>query len=759
VWTQAIGDNVNTVFQVWHGLGSRNVIVAVYRNSAPYDEVECDVERTDPNTVTLRTLPYVPTAGEFIVAVASGGAQATLNIAMDQWHTVGAAGEPAFQNSWTNYAAGYTLTAFRKAPDGKVFIRGFVTGGSVAVGTPIFTLPVGYRPLTKVVLDTTSNNAQGQVQVNPDGTVVINQGVAAWLSLDGLFFDTDSVNQVASIVAQPMDSWHKVGTPGEPVFQNSWVNGGNPATAFRKYPTGRVGVRGYVTTGASSTVVFTLPIGYRPSYNLYYPIIADGVPAGTWVLVNSDGTVMVNRSSGSGAYFDIEFDTDSVNAYNTGSFPYLPVTIEPWHSVGAAGEPTFLNGWVNFGGNLSTLAFRKSPDGRVWIKGQVKSGTAGTPVFQLPVGYRPPERCDWDQNGTSQATLIDTDGTVYAQAVSGNGRVSFDDHSFDTETVRQVASSAAQPMDSVHYVGATGEPAFQNSWVSYGAQYEAASFRKFPNGKVRLSGGVKGGGVGATIFTLPAGYRPPFERVLVSSAYGGVANIVIGTSGIVIASAQTTGTAPATFTSLEGVEFDTETQSSYPSAFVQIDAPPKVTSLPVAPVDGQECYLAVDTAAAYGGPYLWHCRYNASLSGTSKWEVISGVALRVEGITVRDWNAVGVPTRATTYAALSDNLGPKIAVPAAGVYEMECKATASMEAASSLAGMYMNVVGDAGVPWNQGDTVTVPAAAGHGNTLFGRRTRAIAAGATVEVLYASSNASISARFYDRALYLRPIRIG
>jgi hypothetical protein len=314
-------------------------------------------------------------------------------------------------------------------------------------------------------------------------------------------------------------------------------------------------------------------------------------------------------------------------------------------------------------------------------------------------------------------------------------------------------------MDSVHYVGATGEPAFQNSWVNYSSANQAR-FRKFPDGRVRLAGYIKSGGNSTVVFTLPAGYRPPAtagDQALISYASGGVCQVAIASSGTVTIG-NISGTS-ATIASLDGIEFDTESQSSYPSAFVQIDAPPKVTSLPVAPVDGQECYLAVDTAAAYGGPYLWHCRYNASLSGTSKWEVISGVALRVEGITVRDWNAVGVPTRATTYAALSDNLGPKIAVPAAGVYEMECKATASMEAASSLAGMYMNVVGDAGVPWNQGDTVTVPAAAGHGNTLFGRRTRAIAAGATVEVLYASSNASISARFYDRALYLRPIRIG
>jgi hypothetical protein len=62
---------------------------------------------------------------------------------------------------------------------------------------------------------------------------------------------------------------------------------------------------------------------------------------------------------------------------------------DTWHEVGAAGEPAFQNGWVNFGGVYSPVSFRKDSAGVVHIQGLVKSGTLGTTIFTLPGGYRP----------------------------------------------------------------------------------------------------------------------------------------------------------------------------------------------------------------------------------------------------------------------------------------------------------------------------------------------------------------------------------
>jgi hypothetical protein len=68
---------------------------------------------------------------------------------------------------------------------------------------------------------------------------------------------------------------------------------------------------------------------------------------------------------------------------------YAKKNVEAWHEVGAAGQPAFENGWVNYGGSFATAAFYKDTLGVVHLRGLVMSGTAGTTIFQLPVGYRP----------------------------------------------------------------------------------------------------------------------------------------------------------------------------------------------------------------------------------------------------------------------------------------------------------------------------------------------------------------------------------
>jgi hypothetical protein len=62
------GDNTNTVFTITHSLGTRDVMVVVYRNSSPWDEIECDIEHTSTSVVTL-TLTPIPTTDEFRVVV------------------------------------------------------------------------------------------------------------------------------------------------------------------------------------------------------------------------------------------------------------------------------------------------------------------------------------------------------------------------------------------------------------------------------------------------------------------------------------------------------------------------------------------------------------------------------------------------------------------------------------------------------------------------------------------------------------------
>jgi len=64
----AQGCSAGTQTVINHSFATRDVMVRMYRNSAPYDEVECDVEHTDTSNVTVRTAAAT-TSGEYRIVV------------------------------------------------------------------------------------------------------------------------------------------------------------------------------------------------------------------------------------------------------------------------------------------------------------------------------------------------------------------------------------------------------------------------------------------------------------------------------------------------------------------------------------------------------------------------------------------------------------------------------------------------------------------------------------------------------------------
>ena len=126
----------------------------------------------------------------------------------------------------------------------------------------------------------------------------------------GSGLDADTLDGVSN------DTWHEVGSAGQPAFTNGWVNaavGPSPAgAAFTKDATGVVHVRGQVKSGTvSSNVsvgsVFTLPAGYRPSVMVYVPALTtngSNVVTPAWVGVHPDGFVTVGV--GDNAFVSIE---------------------------------------------------------------------------------------------------------------------------------------------------------------------------------------------------------------------------------------------------------------------------------------------------------------------------------------------------------------------------------------------------------------------------------------------------------------------
>lgn len=102
----------------------------------------------------------------------------------EAWHDVGAAGEPAFQNGWTNFGSSFQALRFRRRGR-RVDIEGLVKSGATGFtsAATVFTLPVGFRPQGMLLISTVANNAAARSDVSPGGEVRASSGSNAFFSL------------------------------------------------------------------------------------------------------------------------------------------------------------------------------------------------------------------------------------------------------------------------------------------------------------------------------------------------------------------------------------------------------------------------------------------------------------------------------------------------------------------------------------------------------------------------------------------------
>lgn len=101
--------------------------------------------------------------------------------------------------------------------------------------------------------------------------------------------------QTADAIQAP-EALHLINAPGEPPFAPTWKNlaMGYAVAAFYKDREGVVHLQGTVEGNGTTSLVFTLPPGYRPAAYQPLPGIGeDGVP--TTVTVREDGEVISNN--------------------------------------------------------------------------------------------------------------------------------------------------------------------------------------------------------------------------------------------------------------------------------------------------------------------------------------------------------------------------------------------------------------------------------------------------------------------------------
>lgn len=78
--------------------------------------------------------------------------------------------------------------------------------------------------------------------------------------------------------------------------------------------------------------------------------------------------------------------TTEVNRMTTEVNRMTPLVVAPT----AWTNPTFMNGWVNYGTPYAPVQYRKVGD-LAYIRGLMKSGATSAVAFMMPIGFRPPQ--------------------------------------------------------------------------------------------------------------------------------------------------------------------------------------------------------------------------------------------------------------------------------------------------------------------------------------------------------------------------------
>lgn len=192
---------------------------------------------------------------------------------------------------------------------------------------------------------------------------------------------------------------------------------------------------GPYTLGAAVTGFQSWAVVGNGNSAYYYAeeVDANGVPSGGWEVglgtYTSSGTTLsrdtILASSNSGSAVNWSSGTRRIGLTQpaAGLLPLEAVT-----------APTLTNSWVNFGSTYATAGYWKDAEGMVHCTGMVKSGTVGSAIFTLPVGYRAADGKDRifvsiGSNGSTEvvtALYVSAAGVVYSNGASVTGYVSLE---------------------------------------------------------------------------------------------------------------------------------------------------------------------------------------------------------------------------------------------------------------------------------------------------------------------------------------------
>jgi len=416
-------------------------------------------------------------------------------------------------NGWTGSPFSTGVPGVEKL-SGVVRFKGAIA--TTGTNTNPFVLPVGFRPAVNVYLPIDLCGAvKGRLFIAPSGaaSVVVGPGgtwssAQCFTSLDGVAFTASDFTPLA--------------------LENAWINAAfATGRAGASVSSGIVRLTGAMASG-TTTAAFTLPIGMRPTANVYVPVDMFGGAQGR-LNITPAGAVSVQAQ---GAFSDAQLFTslDGVSfAITTAGFTGL----------------TLINGWTHAPFSTSG-ASAINIGGIVHLKGAIATTGTNMAAFNLPVGLRP-------------------DTAVYAPAdmfVAAKGRLNIDAAGNVSVQAAGAVSDAQQftSLDGITFpvTEASFSPlTLQNGWTNAPfATRNAAATTSL--GIVQLTGAIATTGTNAQPFVLPANMRPSVNVYLPIDLCGAAkGRLFIPPSGdvsVVVAPGGSWSSAQC-FTSLEGVSF------------------------------------------------------------------------------------------------------------------------------------------------------------------------------------------------------------
>jgi hypothetical protein len=115
------------------------------------------------------------TLGEVPKATTATTATTATNLeAPEAFHTVGAAGQPPFENGFVNFGGGFETAGFYRDRQCVIHLKGVITGSSNVA----FTLPTGFRPAESTFSSIPATGETGNLEVRTNGTVEVSSPTA-----------------------------------------------------------------------------------------------------------------------------------------------------------------------------------------------------------------------------------------------------------------------------------------------------------------------------------------------------------------------------------------------------------------------------------------------------------------------------------------------------------------------------------------------------------------------------------------------------